>query len=267
MPKLSTFDFVFVVLVYRNTSDLLEFFDSLNVPNSKVIVVNSFYDNESESKFREIAKINNADFLSVPNKGYGYGNNRGCEYVLNHYNFKYLVISNADIQIERLCLGDLAKCGRAVVAPDIINLSGKRQNPSSPFVPSRILEYLKYFLYKHNHRHIIWILYAYSRLTKIFYYGISRIRRTIFSAHGAFVIIPFGILEELYPIYNEEMFLFNEEEHFGRLAQQKGIRTIYVPEIVVRHKEDGSMKVASIDDFQMSRQSFLAYFNFWKDSL
>lgn len=47
------YDFIFIVLVYRNTKDLKDFFDSYNLANSKVIVVNSFYDKESESDFKK----------------------------------------------------------------------------------------------------------------------------------------------------------------------------------------------------------------------
>ena len=61
------YDFVFVVLVYRNTRDLKDFFSSLLLSAVKVIVVNSFYDEESECEFKNIAEANNADFLSVPN--------------------------------------------------------------------------------------------------------------------------------------------------------------------------------------------------------
>ena len=93
------YDFVFVVLVYRNTKDLEDFFCSLKVPYSKVVVVNSFFDDKTEQEFQSIAQRNRADFISVPNKGYGFGNNTGCRYALENYKFKYLVISNADIEI------------------------------------------------------------------------------------------------------------------------------------------------------------------------
>lgn len=98
------YDFIFVVLVYRNTSDLVDFFASLKLERTRVIVVNSFYDKESELQFKQIAESNHADFLSVPNKGYGAGNNRGVEYALKHYDFKYLVISNADVEIKNWIL-------------------------------------------------------------------------------------------------------------------------------------------------------------------
>ena len=89
---MSDLDFIFVVLVYRNIDDLKDFFDHFTIPNSKVVVINSFYDKNSESSLKNIAEENDADFISVPNKGYGAGNNRGIEYVLNNYDFKYKYI-------------------------------------------------------------------------------------------------------------------------------------------------------------------------------
>lgn len=258
------YDIVFVVLVYRNSADLTSFFSSLSLENCKVIVVNSYYDDASEAEMKKIASQHHADFISVPNKGYGFGNNRGCEYALQHYDFKYLIISNADIQIETLSIGALEKHHDAIIAPKILNLSGKNQNPSSPFMPCQLVEWMKYRLFEGNHKKLIYAVYAYSRLSKILYYAISRFKRRIFSAHGAFVIFPRHIVEKLYPFYNEEMFLFNEEEHLGRRAKMNGIHTIYAPEIVVRHQEDGSMKMASVNEFERMRQSFMVYYNYWK---
>ena len=137
------YDFIFIVLVYRNTKDLKDFFDSYNLANSKVIVVNSFYDKESESDFKKIAEANNADFLSVPNKGYGAGNNRGVDFALAHYDFKYLVISNADICIEKMDLSAFCGFKEGIYAPSIHTLSGKQQNPHMPFHIS-LIDSIKY---------------------------------------------------------------------------------------------------------------------------
>ena len=261
------FDYLVVLLVYRNVEDLVDFFRFSKLQNSKIIVINSFYDKISESNFRKIAEDNDADFLSVPNKGYGYGNNVGINYALRHYNFNYLIVSNADIIVDKIEIDSLKKYGDAIIAPKILNLSGKNQNPSSPFTPGIFLEWMKYLCYKRCLRKMIYLIYAYSRLSKMVYYLISDIKKTVFSAHGAFVIFPYPIVKRLYPFYNEEMFLFNEEEHLGRLAKEKGISTIYAPEFVIRHKEDGSMNVASIDLFERMRQSYLVYYKYWKNRI
>ena len=48
MQHSGVYDFVFVVLVYRNTADLHDFFAALKVANSKVVVVNSYYDDNTQ---------------------------------------------------------------------------------------------------------------------------------------------------------------------------------------------------------------------------
>ena len=120
-----TYDFIFVVLVYRNTSDLIDYFASLKLERTRVIVVNSFYDEESELKFKQIAESNHADFLSVPNNGYGTGNNRGVKYALDHYDFKYLVISNADVEIKAMSKEYLDNRKNGIYDTYIKTLSGK----------------------------------------------------------------------------------------------------------------------------------------------
>lgn len=257
------YDIVFVVLVYRNVDDLKDFFKSNFLPNTKTIVVNSFYDTVSECEFKRIAQDNDAAFLSVPNNGYGAGNNRGIEYALSNYSFKYLVVSNADVLIERLNVESLYKLGDVIIAPRIVNLNNKNQNPSAPFAPSFIYLRIWKFIYEKNLRPLSWGMFAWSRIKKIFFYLISPLHKRVFSAHGAFVIFPEAVLKQLVPIYNEQMFLFIEEEHLGMLAAQKGIKTMYSPTVVIRHKEDGSMNIASVNEFERKKQSFLAFYNYW----
>lgn len=254
---------IFVVLVYRNTKDLRDFFDTNDVPNSKTIVVNSFYDEKTEDEFRRIAFKNNSDFISVPNNGYGYGNNKGIEFALMHYSFDFLIISNADVSIEKFDVSFLYENRDCVLAPKILTLKGKNQNPSSPFKPSRFREILVSWLYRNRHRHLIYGYYIWSRLSKFIFYSISKFRRKIYSPHGAFFIIPHKILLKISPIYNERQFLFFEEHHFGKLAKLHGIKIIYSPDIVIRHKEDGSVSFLSESIFNLMRQSYLEYYEFW----
>ncbi|MFA6830838.1 MAG: hypothetical protein WCR36_00995 [Bacteroidaceae bacterium] len=259
------YKYIFVVLVYRNTSDLIDFFHHFDIPDSNVVVVNSFYDADSEQEFSDIANRYSADFISVPNKGYGAGNNKGVEYALAHYDFKYLIISNADITIEKLNINDLSKYGNSIIAPKILNLRGRNQNPSSPFFPGNIYSAIKAWCFNGNHHKLIWGVYAYSRFTKIIYYLMAPFHKKIFSAHGAFVIIPHESLTKLVPLYDEEMFLFIEEEYLGLKAHRLSISTMYAPEIVIRHKEDGSMNLANVNTFEREKQSYLVYYNHYKN--
>ena len=62
------YELVFVVLVYKNVEVLQQFFASLVLPYSyRVIVVNSFCNQETEEACRTLSLGYDADFISVPN--------------------------------------------------------------------------------------------------------------------------------------------------------------------------------------------------------
>lgn len=259
-----TYIFVFVVLVYRNTQDLEDFFAHLNIPQTKVVVVNSYYDEKSEIKFKEIAVKNDADFISVPNKGYGAGNNRGADFVLNHYQFRYLIISNADIEIKQLNVGLLKGYDNDIIAPDIITLTNKHQNPFLVHWHP-LLDRLKAHAFKKNRK--IPILFG-TMITKIEREAYLKVvlhlfgKKRIYAAHGAFIIIPFSIMKKLHPIYNERMFLFAEEEHLAQLARSNNIAIVYNPSIKILHKEDGSTSLLD-NTFKYIRESYIEFYNYW----
>ena len=251
------FDFIFVVLVYRNTSDLKDFFKSLMIKNCKVLVINSFYDEDTKNEFESIAKLNNADFINIENKGYGYGNNRGCEYALNHYDFKYLIISNADIEIKKLDVSQLTdKC---ITSPEITTLKNKYQNPYRPY-EIKILDKIQYYGYIKDYHFLILLVSFFTKLTRIFFRLFIK-KGQIYGTHGAFIIIPKHILEKTYPIYNEKMFLFAEEEHFSKKMKNNGIGIQFNPKITINHKEDGS--TSSINTYKETKKSFIEYYSFW----
>jgi GT2 family glycosyltransferase len=100
-------------------------------------------------------------------------------------------------------------------------------------------------------------------LNKILFYSICKWKKTIFSAHGALLIIPKVVLERLVPLYDERMFLFNEEEHLGRLAASKNIKTCYAADIKIYHKEDGSMRVSNVNQSEQAARSYMVYYDRW----
>lgn len=258
------FDFIFVVLVYRNTEDLKEFFASLNVANSRVVVVNSYYDEKSEKEFHKIAELNGADYISVPNKGYGAGNDRGVQYALAHYDFRYLVISNADITIIKMHRESLDSKPIGIYAPSIRTLSGKQQNPHMPFYFS-VIDRMKYSFFLKNDWNAIMFFCAINKVFRLLFLGLIRHINggKVYSAHGAFVIIPKLVLDKIIPLYDENVFLFTEEENLAMNAKSHGIATYFVPEIEVRHKEDGSTSTISDKQREITRESFIAFYRKW----
>ena len=259
------YNFVFVILVYRNTKDLMHFFATVELNCAKVVVVNSYYDQQSELEFKNIAMQNGADYISVPNKGYGYGNNRGIEYAIKNYRFKYLIVSNADIEIKKISIEDIENYQSQIIAPKIKSLNGKLQNPNVPFEPFKLEEKLQYLCYKKDKKKAMYIFYALSRLKKILYnlFVINKKGKKIYSAHGCFVIFPASVLCKLYPVYDENVFLFNEELHLARKAKMHNIATIYLPNIEILHFEDGSVSFMKQKVFSLMRDSYMKYYEYW----
>lgn len=258
------YNIIFVVLVYRNTQDLQDFFENLNVLDSHVVVVNSFFDNDSEEKFKKIADYYHADFLSVENKGYGYGNNRGCEYALANFDFNFLVISNADIIIEKLDVNSLKQYDDSIIAPSIINLSGKQQNPLTPWNID-LLDKWMYFSFVHNFKFIILFICALNRIIRSIFHLLNSLfnYNRVFSAHGSFVIFSVKAVKTLFPFYDEDVFLFTEEGHLAKKAELNNIKTFFVPGVLIRHKEDGSISLLENKPLELTKDSFITFYNKW----
>ncbi|MGN8631790.1 glycosyltransferase family 2 protein [Blautia sp. HCP3S3_G3] len=236
-------DFVFVLLTYRNFVDLQEFIESAKSQkiNAAYIVVDAFYDNESSEKIKAVAEMAQADYLSVPNKGYSYGNNYGIKFAKKNYDFKFLIVSNPDIVLKQFSIDHLEGMEDKVIGPKIINRRNQLQNPM--FVSENLLA--QRFVYKglKNHNK----LYFYSGI------ALNKIRRAIFlkshgesissvyQLHGSFVIFGRLALNRIEKVYDENMFLFAEESYLAIKLKIEGICSIYNPHIIVNHKEDGSM--------------------------
>lgn len=262
------YKYIIIVLVYKNVDDLKECIDSIykKITFSKIIVVNSYYDEQSKKAIQITAENGNCVFINVENKGYSFGNNRGIEYAREHYNYDYIIVSNPDITIKKFNDKIIDRHPEfGIIAPKIIAASGKLQNPMN-VVRSRVSEYLEYQGFKRN-----------SKLLLTVGIGIGKIQRMIavmkhkkhnnpyiiYAAHGSFVILSRQTVETLYPVYDENVFLFAEEGILAYKAKEAKIRTGQFDTIVINHKEDGSMKLSnlSIND-ELKKANIYYYENY-----
>lgn len=260
------YKFIFVVLVYRNTSDLKSFFVSNRIKDSRTVVVVSHYDEKTDKQFKDIAFDNDADVIFIPNKGYGFGNNKGIEFSIENFSFEYLIVSNADIEIRQFDEDVLKKYSDNIIAPCIIASSGRLQNPGEPFKPSHLVHNLAYKAYKGDHYKLIWLYYGWCRVKRILYNVLEKLKiasSSIYAAHGSFIIFPYNTLMSLIPLFNEKMFLMNEEAHLAKKAKLSNITTKYVKDIVIDHKEDGSMSLEYKNEFPLLKQSFIEFYLYW----
>ena len=240
-------DLIFVILVYRNYVDLEECIESIsrNVENYKIIVVNAYYDDCSMQGIEDISKKYNCDFINIENKGYSFGNNVGIKYARDHYDFKHLIVSNPDIIIKEFPNIEGMDCD--IIAPQIKTITGKAQNPMH-IVENNLAERLIYRGFKKQSKISLYIGLAINKIRREFFllFGKNKKKR-IFSAHGSFVIFSNKALSKLdYMPYDENMFLFAEEMVLAVKAKEQKLKTFYMPNIKIYHKEDGSMKLSDL---------------------
>lgn len=240
------YQYVAIILIYRNYEDLEECINSMkqNISSCQIIVVNAYFDDKSYRKIKEISEKHFCDFLNIPNKGYSYGNNKGVKYAENKYDYEYIIISNPDIVIRSFGKS-LPKYD--VIAPKITNVRGALQNPMM-IRKSKFNAYLIYLGFKTNIVVITYLGIVLNKLSntllKIFIGKKDDYR--IYMAHGSFVLINQNVIKAFHHIYDEKMFLFAEECVLAEKTRRKKFVTGYTEKICVLHKEDGSMKLSNL---------------------
>lgn len=263
----SRYKYIFVVLVYKNIEVLCDFFKTLTVKDSKVIVVNSYFDEESLKQCRIVAESNSADFIPIENKGFGYGNNVGTKYAMEHYEYDYLILSNSDIHVNVIeALGKLEE-DTAVIAPYTHLPEGKVQNPNIPWRINCLFELLKK-AYDTDSRIRLAIPHIMTRLSREFFKVYKLITRKdfyrIYSCHGSFIIFTKKAVDRLYPFFDDRMFLYNEELYLAENCRIKNVPVYYCPQIDVLHLEGAS--TGNQFGFERNKESFSILYRWMKDN-
>ncbi len=256
------YSLVFVILVYRNYNDLEELLVSIRekAVASKAIIVDAFYSNEVSEKIKEIANSFDADYLSVPNNGYSFGNNIGIRHAINNYNFDSLIVSNPDIIIESLPIDTIKSYENCLIGPKVINKRGKNQNPMyyGCYIPAQKLIYKGL---KSNNKILFYLGLLINKIIKALTRVVFVYKDTIkvYQLHGSFIIIKRSVLEDNMQLFDENMFLFAEESYLAIKMKQQNIKSIYDKRIVVKHKEDGSMKFRNDINEKLKESNIYVY--------
>lgn len=258
-------DFAFVILTYRSFEDVEQLISSIrekfNNYISKILVVNSFYDDESENIIRNISEKLGCDFLNTQNLGYGHGNNVGINYFNENYEYSFLVIANPDTLVINNELDYIKFLGKpCLIAPEIKNLNGKRQNPYW-VIKNSFSEKMVYKYYKNGHKILLYIGLGINKLIRVFFNIIkNRNKKRIYAAHGSFLIFSKELIDILKLPYDENMFLFAEENLLAHNLERLKVPTYYTSKIKILHKEDGSMNVAKINENAELKKSIIYYY-------
>ncbi|HMM17387.1 MAG TPA: hypothetical protein PKC47_07630 [Petrimonas sp.] len=260
-----SFDFVFVILVYKNYSDLKEVIPKikdLSVSN-RIVVVEGYSSDEIRENVRVIAESNDCDYIAVENKGYGAGNNRGIEFAFNNYSFKYIVVCNSDIDVVKFDYPFPSEYEKAVIAPVIKTIGGKYQNPYW-YKKNKLAEFLMYFGYKHRIKLLLYsgiAIFKFARNHFISQFISSECNeKYVAGAHGSFVIYSKHALDCIGLPYDENMFLFAEESLLSHILDKHDIKVIMSKRIEILHHEDGSMNVSNVHQLEERRKSVVYYY-------
>lgn len=254
-------DVVFVVLTYRNTTDIVEFIESVKRQgiDYQIVIVNSYYDDSSRDEIEVIAGRNHCDFLNIPNKGYSYGNNRGIEFANQNYEYKFLIVSNPDIIVQEF--PDLSQYQEKslLIGPAITNAKGKEQNPLVPW-RCKFSEKNLYAAFRKDSKIRFFVGIATNRVLREIFLLRRKGRRKVYALHGSFVIFSKKALNVLGLPYDENMFLFAEESVLALKAQKMKVPSYVMKDIKVFHKEDGSMSFEPGNTYNNLKEANIYYY-------
>lgn len=249
-------EIVFVLVNYNTEDEIIHFIRTLKLDFTyKIICVNNYSTRESLKKIRKLSKNFNFDLLENKNSGYGDGNNIGISYALKNYKFKYLIVSNCDIEVIQFNRKDLVKYDKGIIAPEIKTLDQRVQNPMY-FKRHPSLYYIYELSRKLKSLKLLSLGVVFS---KIFMMIDKKIKKsnTIYAAHGSFLIFTISTLKKVEPVFDSSMFLFCEEIVLAEKMFHKNEPIYYENNIKIKHFEDASMNEYG---------SSLKKFNLWLDS-
>ncbi len=265
------FDIVFCVLTYKNSIDIIEFINGLKINTEvnfsyKIVVINNYADDESLIGIKEIALSCDCDFIESENKGYSHGNNLGIEFVKNNYKFEYLVVCNPDTIIKQIDYNSLKQYNECIIAPEITCLNNKKQNPMH-FRYMPLSEKIVYFGFLTRNKYLLLFGIFLNKIDRQINRTALKLsknnQRKIYTCHGSCIIFSKHALEKLYPVFDENIFLFCEESDLAKKARKNGIDIVYRNDILILHKEDGSMGLSRNNLYEIQRDSYLYYYKKW----
>jgi GT2 family glycosyltransferase len=258
-------DVIFCVLVYKNGSDLLDFIKSVKDNcffSYKIIVVNSYFDEATKKEIENISTQNGCVFLNRENKGYGFGNNQGIAYSVNHFDFSFLIVANPDVIVNHFDYQDLKPYeNETVVFGPTIACNGRRNQNPAYYRHSSLSEYLVYLGLRKNWKFVFYQGIAINAFIRVF--CPKNKNCDIYGCHGSFVGFSRKGIDKLSPVFDEQIFMFFEELDLAHKIDSLSIRCLFIPSIHVFHKEDGSIKLGNLNVSKITKKSVLYIYKKW----
>lgn len=228
-----------IVVAFNDAEETVKYVKQIKeYKNIQRIVV---VDNHSTdlNAFKILKKVEDKKVVvlqSDKNGGYGYGNNFGVRYLEeNGEKYDAIIISNPDVEIEESainrCLEVLKNDERvAIAAPRMFHSNAKPIRRSSWKMRTFRLDVI------HSTRLLEACFYSKLRKGEYSEKEYSQNLLEVEAISGAFFIIKYPILKEI-GMFDENVFLFYEEDILAKKLQEKGYKTISVNNVKFIHYE------------------------------
>lgn len=243
----------FVVLHYKTFDDTKNCIDSVlaSNPSFPIVVVDNGSMNGTGERLRELYSGNDwVEILLLENNlGFANGNNAGIEHIRRKYAPRFITVMNNDTLLEQNDFKDKVaeeyeRSHFSVLGPQIITKDGLNvSNPVEYVVDSK--EKAKKLILKReiklilNRLHLNFLIHDVGQAVKTvgLYDNLKRYEDV--KLHGACWIFSEEFFEHFEGL-NKSTFLYFEEDILYLSVRDAGLKTVYNPELVIRHLEDAS---------------------------
>ena len=242
---------------YQNTKKLIDNIKDYKIINEIVVVDNNSSDSSKENlrKIKDITLIENEN-----NDGFAKAINIGCKYLIEKYKELYIFISNSDIRIDsEKDLKDLVKTFKkdiAIVGPTIKEPDGIVRGWKLTSVKDDILLNIPLINRIYRNKKISYTDDYYK--DEISYVDMVK---------GCFFCIDSIALEKV-NYYDENTFLYYEENIMAKKLKVKGYKTVINNNIVIYHDHEATVNknVNNVNKYKITKDSFMYYEKNYNDA-
>ncbi len=256
----------FVILHYMTFKDTCECIDSIqkniDTPDYRIVVVDNASGNGS---YEELCRIYDDEHIILlkneENLGFARGNNTGISYVREHFDPEFIVVLNNDTILTEKEFYKRTKAlyeekGFSVMGPKILTADGRTDsNPVALKLSSvkKLKAKLTLFRIKYLFSLIGLDGFIFGVLLKKYLDKMNSGKsgdenweddtHENVKLHGAFLVFSQKFFE-VFDGFDPVTFLYSEEEILYTHIVNKGLKSIYTPEIEIYHKEDSATEAA-----------------------
>lgn len=228
-----------IIVEFNDAEETIKYVNKISEYDNiqRIVVVDNCSTNPNT--INVLKKIENQKVVilqSDKNGGYSYGNNFGIRYLEEvHEEYDNIIISNPDIDITEdaidRCLEVLQSDDKiGIVAPRMFNSKNKPIRRSSWKVRTFGLDVI------HSTRLLEAVFYKKLRKGEYLEKDYEKELLEVEAISGAFFIIKYNVLKEI-GMFDENVFLFYEEDILAKKMQEKGYQTMSVNDVNFIHYE------------------------------